>query len=515
MIYQVYPRSFADADGDGIGDLPGLLAHLDQLAGTELSLDVDAVWLSPIFPSPMADFGYDISNFTDVAPVFGSLADLDRLIAECHTRGLRLLLDLVPCHTSIEHPWFVDSRSSRGSARRDWYSWADPSPDGGPPNNWRAGFGGPSWTFDEATGQYYLHSFYPEQPDLNWRNPKVAAAIAEVMRFWFDHGVDGFRVDAISHAMKDPQLRDNPPAIDPVPPFPVDPTGQYRIWNMDRPEVVEVVRFLQRVAAEYPGRLLVGEAFVPVDRLAAYLGDGAGEGFARAFDFELSLIEWSAEAFKVTIRRAERFTPPGIEPTWALSNHDLSRHATRFGERRSRLAALILLTLRGTVCLYAGEEIGMIDVPELPGPPLDRAGRDAQRTPMQWEASPNGGFTSGHPWLPLVDPLSRNVATQRGDPASLLAWYRRLLALRRSSAALRHGALTLHELHPHVLAFTRQDGDERLLVLANLGDAAATVDAASIGASGEVVAATGPRERAAPTSALRLEPREGLVLRAG
>ncbi len=514
MIYQVYPRSFADSNADGIGDLPGLLGRLDHLAGAHDSLGVDAIWLSPIFPSPMADFGYDIADFTDVAPEFGSLADLDRLIAACHARGLRLLLDLVPCHTSIEHPWFIESRSSRESARRDWYTWADPAPGGGPPNNWRAGFGGSSWAFDAATGQYYLHSFYPEQPDLNWRNPDVAAAIAEVMRFWFARGVDGFRVDAIAHALKDPQLRDNPPAIAPTPPFPVDSTGQHRIWNMDRPEVIEVVRVLQRVADEYPGRLLIGEAFVPAERLAAYLGDGAGDSFARAFDFELSLIDWAAAAFRRTIERAERFTPVGLEPTWALSNHDLPRPASRFGERRSRLAALILLTLRGTICLYAGEEIGMVDAAPLPGPTLDRAGRDAQRTPMQWDASPTGGFTTGRPWLPLIDPLTRNVAAQRADPTSLLAWYRQLLAMRRSSAALRHGSLTLHQLHPEVLAFSRQAGEERLLVLANLGDQPVTVDVASYGATDEVVAQTGMLARALSPSALRLDPRGGVVLRA-
>ena len=513
MIYQVYPRSFADANGDGIGDLPGLLGRLDHLAGTDVSLGVDGIWLSPIFPSPMADFGYDIADFTDVAADFGSLAELDRLITECHARRLRLLLDLVPCHTSVEHPWFIESRSSRENARRDWYTWADPAPDGGPPNNWRAGFGGSSWAFDAATGQYYLHSFYPEQPDLNWRNPDVAGAIAGVMRFWFARGIDGFRVDAIAHALKDPQLRDNPPAIAPTPPFPLDSTGQHRIWNMDRPEMIEVVRVLQRVADEYPGRLLVGEAFVSVEQLAAYLGGGAGDGFARAFDFELALIDWSAAAFRRTIERAERFTPAGQEPTWALSNHDLSRHASRFGERRSRLAALILLTLRGTICLYAGEEIGMVDAAPLHGPALDRAGRDAQRTPMQWDASPSGGFTTGIPWLPLVDPLTRNVAAQRADPTSLLAWYRQLLALRRSSAALRHGSLTLHQLHPQVLAFTRQAGDERLLVLANLGDRPATVDAGELGQRAAVLLGTGGRGPAVELVQLELAPREGIVAR--
>jgi len=514
VIYQVYPRSFADANGDGVGDLAGLLGRLDHLAGTSTSLGVDALWLSPIFPSPMADFGYDISDYTDVAAEFGSLADLDRLIAACHARGLRLLLDLVPCHTSVEHPWFVESRRSRTSPKRDWYTWADPAPDGGPPNNWLASFGGSAWELDPNTGQYYLHSFYPEQPDLNWRNGEVADAIGDVMRFWFDRGVDGFRVDAIAHAMKDPQLRDNPAAVSATPPFPVDSTGQQRIWSMDRPEVVEVVRALRRVADAYPGRLLIGEAYVPVDRLAAYLGGGAGDGFQRAFDFELAVIDWSAEAFRRVIERAEEFTPAGLEPTWTLSNHDLSRHATRFGERNARLAALVLLTLRGTICLYAGEEIGMIDAPQIPGPARDRAGRDASRTPMQWDASPRGGFTTGTPWLPLVDPVTRNIAVQQAEAGSMLSWYRELIGLRHTSAALRHGTVALlPKMPPGVLAWTREAGGERVLVVANMGDAGVRLDASSVGEQGRVVVATSPRQGSVALRDLLLAPREGLLLR--
>ena len=514
VIYQVYPRSFADANGDGIGDLPGLLDRLDHLAGADASLGVDAVWLSPIYPSPLADFGYDIADFTGVASEFGTMADLDRLVAACHARGLRLMLDLVPCHTSIEHPWFAESRSSRGSARRNWYTWADPGPDGGPPSNWRAAFGGPAWELDPASGQYYLHSFYPEQPDLNWRNPEVAAAIGEVMRFWFERGIDGFRVDAITHAIKDPMLRDNPPAGPPVPPFPRDRTGLDPVWSDDQPGMTDVVRFLRSVADEYPGRLLMGEAYLPVERLARYIGAGAGEGFQRSFDFELCLIEWGAEPFRRTIERADRFTPPGAEPTWALSNHDLSRHATRFGERRSRLAALLLLAMRGTICLYAGEEIGMVDAPLSRTPLHDRFGRDRQRTPMQWEASPTGGFTEGEPWLPLVDPARRNVADQSRDPGSLLNHYRRLLVLRRSSSALRRGALSLVAgLPADLMAWIRTSDSERVLIVANMGDAATTVDLSRIGSDGEVMAGTGSRDGALALGHLQLDPLEGLLLR--
>jgi alpha-glucosidase len=514
VIYQVYPRSFADASGDGIGDLAGLMGHLDHLAGGKDSLGVDAVWLSPIYPSPLADFGYDISDFTGVAPEFGTLADLDRLVEACHARGLRLLLDLVPCHTSIEHPWFVESRSSPASARRDWYTWADPAPGGGPPNNWISSFGGSAWELDAASGQYYLHTFYPEQPDLNWRNPQVADAIAGVLRFWFDRGVDGFRVDAIIHAIKDARLRDNPPAGPPIPPFPPDPSGHDPVWTVDRPEVPEVIRHLRRVADEYPGRLLIGEAYLPVERLARYMGDGAGDGFQRAFDFELSVIPWDAEALRSTIDRAERFTPRDAEPTWAFSNHDLSRHATRFGEDRTRLAALLLHSMRGTICLYAGEEIGMPDGPDSAIPLHDRFGRDRQRTPMQWDATPRGGFSEAEPWLPLVDPATRNVAAQSIDPASLLNLYRRLLALRRGSPALRRGTLSLIPgLPPDLVAWTRTSDGERVLMVANMGDTAASVDVSQVGARGELMASTSSRGGSMPLSVLELDPLEGLLLR--
>ncbi len=512
VIYQVYPRSFADADGDGIGDLSGLEAHLDHLAGTDASLDVDAVWLSPIYPSPLADFGYDVANFTDVAAEFGTLADLDRLVAACHARGLRLMLDFVPCHTSVEHPWFAESRASRTSGRRDWYIWADPAPDGGAPNNWRSVFGGSAWELDRATGQFYLHSFYTEQPDLNWRNPAVVEAMAGVLRFWFDRGVDGFRVDAVTRALKDPHLRDNPPAGPGYPPFPADLTGLEPIWTDDQPEMTEVMRRLRRVADAYPGRLLLAEAYLPVERLARYIdGDDA---FQRAFDFELSMIDWGAEPLRRTIERAERFTPASSEPTWALSNHDLSRHATRYGEERARLAALLFLSLRGTICLYAGEEIGMVDGPDPATPLHDRVGRDRQRTPMQWDASPTGGFTSGLPWLPLVDPATRNVVAQAGDPDSLLSLYRRLLALRRSSPALRHGSLELlDDLPPGGIGWIRADASDRMLLIANMANAHLTVDLSGVAQAGELVAGTGSRQGRVRLDGLALGPLEGLLLR--
>ena len=501
MIYQVYPRSFADSDGDGIGDLRGIISRLDHLKGAPGALDVDAIWLSPIFPSPLADFGYDVSDYTDVDPVFGSLHDLDELVTACHARGLRVLLDLVACHTSDRHPWFLESRSSRTSPRRDWYIWADPTPDGGPPNNWTAVFGGSAWKLDEATDQYFLHSFYPEQPDINWRNPAVAEAMHDAMRFWLARGVDGFRVDAIQRAIKDDRLRDNPPPGPPDPWFPEgDPdfATQEHLWDGDRPEVHDVVRGLRRVADEY-GALLVGEVYAPVDRLAGYLGAGRADEFQLAFDFELLQSPWDARVMSLAVERAEAYHPTDSWPTYALSNHDQRRTATRYGPERARLAAFLLLTLRATAFVYAGEEIGMRDATR-PLPRHDRAGRDAQRTPMQWDPTPLGGFTTGDPWLPLTDPEQTNVAAQRDDPASLLAFYRALIGARRTSAALRAGShRSIFGLPEGVIAFVRETDEERVVVALNLGDEPRTLDLARwgergvplIGTDGSVVAPVG------------------------
>jgi alpha-glucosidase len=482
VIYQIYPRSFADADGDGIGDLPGILSRLDHLRGGPMSLDVDAIWLSPFYPSPLADFGYDVSDFTGVDPEFGTLDDLDRLIAACHARGLRVLLDLVANHTSDQHPWFVEARSTRDSQHRAWYWWADPRPDGGPPNNWTSAFGDPSWLLDEGTGQYYLHSFFPEQPDLNWANPAVSDAMADVMRFWMKRGIDGFRVDAIDAVGKDPFLSDNPPELHRPIPFPADRAGQYRLWNRDRPEAARVVRAMRRVADEFDDRVLLGEAYVPAERIGAYAGDGCDDRLHIAFDFELFLSEWDADLFGHAIARGLAYSAPDTAPAWAFSNHDQRRHASRFGLDAAPLAALILLTLRGTCVLYAGEEIGMVDGEHGTGPVHDRVGRDRSRTPMQWDGSPSGGFSTGRPWLAPVDPQRANVADQARDPGSLFVLYRRLIALRASSPVMRRGdQRMLHGIGPGILAWTRSLGSERVLVLANMAREEATVDVRRVG----------------------------------
>jgi alpha-glucosidase len=510
VIYQVYPRSFADSNGDGVGDLVGIIAHLDHVA----ALGADAIWLSPIYPSPLHDVGYDITDYTDIAAEYGTLADLDALIAACHARGLRLLLDLVPCHTSVEHPWFAEARASRASARRDWYIWADPGADGGPPNNWVAAFGSSSWELDPPSGQYYLHSFYPEQPDLNWRNPAVATAIHDVMRFWFQRGVDGFRVDAIAHAIKDDQLRDNPPAVHGRTVFGIDASGHERLWNVERPEVHEVIRGMRAVSDGYPERVLIGEVYTPTEMLAGFLGHGRDDEFPLAFNFELLHSPWDAAAFRLAIERSEALTPAFTNPTYALSNHDQVRHATRYGPGAVRLAALLLLTLRGTITIYAGEEIGQEDAVDLPGPRWDRAGRDGQRTPMQWDATEQGGFTSGTPWLPVTDAATRNVAAQDADPRSILNLYRRLIALRRELPALRHGSQrSLLTLPDDLIGWTREAGDERLLILGNMGKAPASVTLPVVSGAEVVLGTDADRSNLVAGDEVRLAPNEGVLLR--
>jgi alpha-glucosidase len=407
-IYQIYPRSFQDSDGDGVGDLPGIVSRLDHL----VELGVDALWLSPIHPSPLADFGYDVADYTAVDPVFGTLDDFDRLVEAADAHGLRVLMDLVPCHTSIEHPWFRE--------HRDRYIWAD-GRDGGPPNNWRSTFGGPAWSRAPAGGpRWYMHSFYPEQPDLDWRNPEVVEAIGDVVRFWLDRGVAGFRVDALDRLVKDSELRDDPPASAPFAlPLPREYAELEHLYSRNQPEIRAALASLRAAAGD---ALLVGEVYLPAAEVTPYL-----ESLDAAFAFELFHAPWDADALEVAIEA--ELALPGT-PAWALSNHDFPRLPNRYGEQAVPDAARLICSLPGLVFIYQGDEIGMRDGPGA-DPPYDRAGRDPHRHPMQWDTSPNGGFTTGRPWLPLVDPAARNVAAQREDPDSLLSLYRDLLAWRR------------------------------------------------------------------------------------
>ena len=424
VVYQIYPRSFQDSDGDGVGDLLGITQRLDHLS----YLGVDALWLSPIYPSPLADFGYDVSDYTAVDRQLGTLDDLDALVAAAHGQGLRVLLDLVPSHTSIEHPWFRE--------HPERYIW---SPVDGPPNNWVAAFGGPAWSRDEASGRWYLHSFYPEQPDLNWHNPEVVAAMQGVVRFWLDRGVDGFRLDAIDRLVKDEQLRDDPPATKPFPlPLHADAAPLEMRYSGNRPEAIEMLRALRDAAGD---ALLVGELFRPVGEYAPWL-----EVLDLVFAFEFLFSPWDADRLRAAIEPAAELG----RVAWVMSNHDFDRLATRVGPENLRAAAALLLTLPGVAFIYQGDELGLANGPGAETT-YDRAGRDRLRHPMQWDTS--GGFTTGEPWLPLVDPAVRNVAGERADPGSLLNLYRRLIELRRE---LGRG-FRLLDAEPGVVSYERGD----------------------------------------------------------
>lgn len=529
VFYEIYVRSFADADGDGVGDLRGIIEHLDYLNdGTADSLGIDALWLTPVNPSPMFDFGYDVADYRDIEPLFGTLADYDELVAEAHRRGIRVLLDLVPNHTSHLHPWFVESRSSRRNPRRDWYIWRDPAPQGGPPNNWVSSFGGPAWTLDAATGQYYLHSFLPEQPDLNYRNPRVRQAMEDVIRFWLDRGVDGFRIDVVHKLVKDEALRDNPKPR-PEEEHPVRHYGgQLHLHDEDQPEVHEILRSWRGILEEYGDRMMVGEVYIlDPARVAAYYGNGEDE-LSLAFNFSFLWTWWDAQAFREQVEAVERLLPAAAQPTYVLSSHDAPRHRSRFddatwGEARARVAALMLLTLRGTPFLYYGEEIGMRDgvvPPERIRDPVGKRfpplNRDPERTPMQWTAGRNAGFSSAaDTWLPLGPDVERiNVAAQQRDPASLLSFYRRLIWYRKRTPCLTDGAYRSVDGPPGTFVYERTSEAERLVIALNFEARRQELRLAPA-ARAELEMSTDTGRRAGPVDPTRIElgPVEGVILR--
>ncbi len=508
MIYQVYPRSFQDSDGDGVGDLAGIEARLDHIA----DLGVDAIWLSPIFPSPMADFGYDVADYCDVEPMFGDLAAFDRLLAAAHARGLKLLLDFVPNHTSTRHPWFVASRSSRDDPKRDWYIWRDPAPDGGPPNNWVSDMGGPAWEHDPATGQYYLHTFLKEQADLDWRNPAVVAAMGDVMRFWLGRGVDGFRIDVLWHIVKAEGLPDNPRNPDWREGM-AEKLTLLQHHSTDQPEAHALAAQMRAIADGYGDKLLVGEIFLPRERLMRWYGTPERRGVHLPFNFELIENPWDAAVLARLIAGYDAAIPAHGWPNWVIGSHDAPRIAARVGEAQARVAAMLLLTLRGTPTLYQGDELGIGPVaippdrirdPQDLRQPGQGLGRDRSRTPMAWDDGANAGFSVAAPWLPLhADWRTRNVAAQGADPASMLSLYRRLLALRRAEPALSLGTMTVLDAPSGILAYRREHGARRLTILLNL-----TADDVAVDWNGEVLLSTLPD----PVQAGTLRGNEGLIV---
>ncbi|WP_407541265.1 alpha-amylase family glycosyl hydrolase [Deinococcus radiomollis] len=448
IIYQIYPRSFQDSNHDGVGDLKGVTGRLDYLA----SLGVTTIWFSPIFTSPMKDFGYDVADYKDIDPLFGTLEDFDELVQEAHARGLNVMLDFVPNHSSDEHPWFQEARSSRDNPKRDWYMWRDPAADGGVPNNWKSFFGGDAWTFDQQTGQYYLHQFVSGQPELNWANPEVRSEMADTLRFWMKRGVDGFRVDVFWLLAKDPEFRDEPRNPDWRPGQP-EHNSLTHIYTQDLPLTHEYIREMRAALDEFDDRMMVGEIYLPIDRLLTYAGTREAPECHLPFNFHLILTPWNAADVRRLVDEYDAaVTQSGSWPNWVLGNHDQHRFATRVGQAQYRVAQTLLLTLRGTPTVYYGDEIGMEDghIPEgrivdpaaLGQPDVAAAGRDPERTPMQWDASPHAGFTTvgAEPWLPVAENFTAvNVAAQEQNPHSDLNYFRALTRLRGESAALTAG----------------------------------------------------------------------------
>jgi alpha-glucosidase len=471
VIYEIVPMSFQDSDGDGKGDLPGLIQRIDYLEW----LGVDAVWLTPVFPSPMLDLGYDIADFCAIDPRFGTLEDFDTLIESLHRRDMRLILDYVPNHTSDRHPWFAESRASRASPKRGWYVWADACPNGGPPNNWLSRFGGSAWQWDEQTDQYYYHSFLLEQPDLNWRNADVRQVMAEVLRFWLRRGVDGFRVDASAVLAEDDLLRDDPPnpdCRDDTPP----PQRLKRIFTDDRRESMHYLEELRQVVDEFDDRVLAGEVQGKTDRIGHFYGEEKPR-LHLPLNFALLDTPWDAFSLQAHIDAYLNALPADGWPDWVIGGHDKQRVTGKIGQAQARILAMLVLTLRGTPFLFAGDELGMEQVPIPPEriqDPFEKLvggyglNRDPERSPMRWDGSATGGFTTGEPWLPMgSDVAARNVAKLQADERSLLWLYRRLLQVRRTERALVEGEYVPLRSANDVLLYKRRCGNAELLIALN------------------------------------------------
>lgn len=518
IIYQVYPRSFQDSNDDGIGDIRGIIQRLNYLQW----LGITAIWISPVYPSPMADFGYDISDYTAIHPIFGSMNDFDELLKQAHQRNIKIILDLVPNHTSDQHPWFTESKSSKSDPKRNWYIWKDARPDGSEPNNWLSVFGGSAWQWDEQTGQYYYHAFLKEQPDLNWRNPDVQKAMFDVMRFWLDKGVDGFRVDVMWHMIKDEQFRDNPPN-----PNYQDHMSTYEkllpVYSTDQPEVHDIVHKMRKVLDEYDERLMIGEIYLPIHKLITYYGvDSSGAHLP--FNFLLLALEWNAQYIASAIAEYEGALPKNAWPNWVLGNHDQPRITSRVGTQQAKIAAMLLLTLRGTPTIYYGDEIGMTDVPipqtEVKDPqglnmPGKNLSRDPERTPMQWNNSENAGFTKAKPWLRLSATYKRkNVELQKEDPYSMLSFYKQLIELRQREPSFTVGDFKPAHSDKQSLAYIRQATNQKaFLVVLNLSHRPCYLNIEHTSINGKVVLATSPELHGSMiTEKMQLSGDEGMIV---
>jgi alpha-glucosidase len=527
VFYQIYPQSFQDTNGDGIGDLPGITRRLDYLAEV---LGVDAIWISPFYRSPMVDGGYDVTDYRDVDPRFGTIADFDHLLAAAHRRGLRVIIDYLPACTSDQHPWFIESRSTRTAAKRDWYLWRDPRRDGGPPNNWLAHWGGSAWTWHSPTGQYYLHTYLHRMPDLNWDHPAVRQAMFDVAGWWLDRGVDGFRVDSAHIIGKDPLLRDNPPNPDGLLEFGRphgDIDSQLHVYDRGAGDVHALHRQLRALLDQHGStreRVFIGElAVADPHAWASYYGANLDE-LHLPFNFRLVGVPWQAAAIREAIDTIEAVVPPGAWPTWVLGNHDEPRVASRLGPTRARLAMLLLLTLRGMPTIYYGDELAMPDIPvppdrvrdpwehRMPGRGL---GRDPERSPMRWDTTTHAGFCPPHaqPWLPIGDAsAAAPVSVQLHDPHSMLSLTRHLLRIRRHHPELARGSYRSIDNTPDdCLAYIRGLGSARSLVILNLGDQPTTIDVGEHG-SGELLATTHTRGHGIDLSNLTLQGNEGIVI---
>lgn len=513
IIYQIVVPSFLDTTGNGLGDLRGIIERLEYIQW----LGVQAIWLSPIHPSPLADMGYDVSDFRQIHPEFGTLDDFDELLEQCHRRQLKVIMDWVPNHTAGNHPWFQESRSSRDNPKRDWYIWRDKRPDGSPPNNWISVFGGSVWTWDEGTEQFYLHTFLDEQPDLNWRNPSVREAMFDTLRFWLDRGVDGFRVDAMDLMLKDELFRDNPPNPD----YQRDEGPDAQLlpdYTRDQPGMREIASQLREIVDGYDDRMLAAEMYLPIEKMVKYYGEN-GRGIHLPLNVKLAWTPWDAQKLRNLIETYLNLVPSDAWPTWMLSTHDCARIAARCGTDQTRVAALLLMTLPGTPTHYYGEEIGMhgTSIPdEQARDPQGRftgRNRDPERTPMQWNGEATAGFSSAEPWLPVSDDVATaNVAAQSDQPNSLLCWYRCLIRLRRDLPVLVSGNLVDLASTERVLAFRRVNAEAELLVVLNFSPEPLTWDADMDPAAPILVSTRPGRAENHVGDRLELDGNEGVVV---